>query len=143
METLKFAALSRALSLQGEDLLFKTKFLLNRVNNYWGKSKTLNSLITFDVANDELEIQIPQCKFHCFSETKISFIGNKPISEVCFYTKKNDENVPFVVFHIDTDNIMTIPGREEAPKIDLDYAQNVENHFMDELVEAALKAQLF
>ncbi|EML5901695.1 hypothetical protein RZ024_12105 [Citrobacter freundii] len=142
MEILKFATLSRALGLQGEDILFKKKCLFDRVYNYWSRSKTLNREITFVMENDELEINIPQCDFHCFSKTKIKFIGNQPIAEIAFCIKQKDDIIKFAVFHIDSDNTMTIPSRPEAPSISIDYADNLENHFMDELVKAAVKAQL-
>ncbi|MGO0673256.1 hypothetical protein [Citrobacter werkmanii] len=142
MEKLKFAALSRALGTDGEDLLFKKKCLFDRVFTYWSTSRVLNQNITFELVNDELEIVIPQCAFRCFSETKIKFINNKPICEITFYSNKNEQNTEFVVFHIDKDNVLTIPALGDGPEIDLDYAENVENHFMDELIQAASRANL-
>jgi len=142
METIKFATLSRALGLQGEDILFKKKCLFDRVYNYWSSSKSLNREITFVMENDELEIKIPQCDFHCFSKTRIRFVGKQPIAEIAFCIKEKDEIIKFAVFHIDSDNTMTIPSRPEAPSISIDYADNLENHFMDELVKAAVIAQL-
>lgn len=142
MDTLKFSALSRALGLQAEDLQFKTKCLLDRVCTYWSSSKTLNRQISFAMENDELEINIPQCGFHCFSKTLIRFRDNSPISELTFYIIRNDERFSFAVFHINNDNEMTIPDRPETPVISIDYDERLENHFMDELVKSALKAQL-
>jgi len=142
MEKLKFAALSRMLGNEGEDLLFKKKCLFERVFNYWSKSRALNSQITFEFTNNELEIVIPQCAFRCFSESKIKFINNKPICEITFYANKNEQNTVFVVFQIDKDNVLTVPDLKDGPKIDLDYAQNTENYFMDELIQAASRANL-
>lgn len=142
MEKLKFAALSRMLGNEGEDLLFKKKCLFDRVFNYWSSSRALNSQITFEFTNDELEIAIPQCAFRCFSESKIKFINNKPICEITFYSNKNEQNTVFVVFHIDKDNVLTIPDLIDGPEIDIDYAQNTENYFMDELIQAASRANL-
>lgn len=142
MEKLKFAALSRALGTDGEDLLFKAKCLFDRVFTYWSTSRVLNQNITFELANDELEIVIPQCAFRCFSETKIKFVNNKPICEITFYSNKKEQNTVFVAFHIDKDNVLTIPNLDDGPEIDLDYAQNIENHFMDELIQAASRANI-
>ncbi|HHA1388830.1 TPA: hypothetical protein ACOEBK_000691 [Enterobacter ludwigii] len=142
MEKLKFATLSRALGLEGEDLLFKTKCLFDRVYQYWSSSRVLNQQITFGFSNNELEITIPQCAFRCFSESKIRFINNKPICEITFYSNKDEKNKAFVVFHLDNDNVLTIPALDDGPEIDIDYAKEVENHFMDELVQAASRANL-
>lgn len=142
MEKLKFAALSRMLGNEGEDLLFKKKCLFDRVFNYWSSSRALNSQITFEFTNDELEIVIPQCSFRCFSESRIKFINDKPICEITFYSNKNEQNTAFVVFNLDKDNVLTIPDLNDGPEIDLDYAKEVENHFMDELVQAASRANL-
>ncbi|MBJ6568667.1 hypothetical protein JGT17_17500 [Enterobacter hormaechei] len=142
METIKFATLSRALGSQGEDLLFKKKCLFDRVCNYWSSSKSLNREITFVMENDELEIKIPQCDFHCSSKTRIRFVGMQPIAEIAFCIKEKEEIIKFAVFHIDNDNTLTIPSRPEAPSISIDYADNLENHFMDELIKAAVIAEL-
>lgn len=142
MEKLKFATLSRALGLEGEDLLFKTKCLFDRVFNYWSGSRILNEKITFEFVNNELEIAIPQCAFRCFSESKIRFINNKPICEITFFSNKDEQNTAFVTFHLDKDNVLTIPALTDGPEIDLDYARDVENHFMDELIQAASRAKL-
>ncbi|EKK5413016.1 MULTISPECIES: hypothetical protein [Enterobacter] len=142
MDALKFSTLSRMLSQHGEDLQFKADNLFERVYNYWNKSQTLNSKIKFSKTADGLEIVIPQCDFHCYGESRIRFYDSKPVNEITFFTKGNDKKLPFVVFRINQDNELSVPGNAEAPIVDLDYARSVEEYFMNELIMAASKASL-
>ncbi|WP_312973336.1 hypothetical protein [Atlantibacter sp.] len=142
MDTLKFAALSRALTQHEEILQLRAQCLFDRVYNYWSTSKTVNEKIKFSRTVDGLELVIPQCKFHCFGESRIKFIDSNAINEITFSTKKGGEKEPFVFFYLNKDNELTIPWRMEAPLIDLDYAGSFEEHFMNELTMAALKADL-
>lgn len=142
MDTLKFAALSRALTQYDEILQLRAGGLFDRIHNYWSTSKTVNGQIKFSRTADGLELVIPQCKFHCFGESKIKFIDSNPINAISFSTKIDGEKKPFVVFYLNKDNELTIPGRVDAPLIDLDYAGSFEEHFMNELIMAAFKADL-
>lgn len=142
MDALKFSTLSRMLTQHGEELQFKAENLFERVCNYWSRSQTLNSQIKISKTANVLEIVIPQCDFHCFGETRIKFLGLKPVNEITFFTKENDKKLPFAIFRINQDNELSIPGNTEAPIVVLDFARAVEEYFMNELILAASKASL-
>lgn len=142
MSELTFSRLSNLLSRHGDDLLYQTDLILERVCAYWKKSLTKHSLITFKYENERLEITIPQCKFSCFSETKIVFIEGGILSQVTFFVEKNGKQLPFHNLYVNEDVIINYESPSRSPDVSWEHARNVEEHFMNELIQAASKANL-
>ena len=142
MSELTFSGLSNLLSRNGDDLLYQTNLILECVCAYWNKSRTKHSLIIFKYENEKLAITIPQCKFSCFSETKIVYIEGEILSQVTFFVEKNGKQLPFHNIYVNEDAIVNyeVPGR--SPDVNWTHARNVEEHFMNELIQAASKAKL-
>ncbi|EIK0414770.1 hypothetical protein POU31_13275 [Escherichia coli] len=143
MSELTFAGLSSMLSRHGDDLLYQTNLILETVCNYWGKSHTKHSLTTFKFEKGTLEITIPQCRFSCFSETKLIFNEGEILSQVTFFVEKNGEQQPFHDFFLNTDGVVNYGSPKRSPDVSWDNARNVEEHFMNELIQSASKAGLF
>lgn len=142
MSELTFSGLSNLLSRHGDDLLYQTDLILDRVCTYWNKSRAKHSLITFKYENEKLEITIPQCKFSCFSETKIVFIEDKILSQVTFFVEKNEKQLPFHNLYVNEDVIVNYESPGRSPDVNWSHARNVEEHFMNELIQAASNAKL-
>lgn len=142
MSELTFSELSKLLSRHGDSLLFQTNLILESVGNYWNKSHTKNPLITFIFKNEKLEVTIPQCRFSCFSETKLVFIEGEILSQVTFFVEKNGKLDPFHNLYLNNDTIVNYESPKRPPEVSWSYARNVEEHFMNELIQAASKAGL-
>lgn len=142
MSELTFSGLSNLLSRHGDDLLYQTGLILERVCAYWSKSHTKHSLITFNYENEKLEITIPQCKLSCFSETKIILIEGKILSQVTFFVEENGKQLPFHNLYIDKDATVNYGSPGRSPDVSWEHARNVEEHFMNELIQSASKAKL-
>ncbi|EMR9403214.1 hypothetical protein WKN98_001618 [Escherichia coli] len=142
MSELTFSGLSGLLSKHGDDLLYQTDLILKGVCDYWDKSRTKHSLITFKYENENLEITIPHCKFSCFSETKIIFNEGKTLSQVTFFVEKNGKQLPFHNLYVNEDAIVNYESPGRLPDVNWAHARNVEEYFMNELIQAASKAKL-
>ncbi|WP_312731497.1 hypothetical protein [Atlantibacter hermannii] len=142
MKELTFSGLSNLLSRHGDDLLYQTDLILQRVCDYWNKSHIKHSLITFKYENEKLEITIPQCKFSCFSETKIVFIEGEILSQVTFFVEKDGKHLPFHNLFVNEDIFVNYESPGRPPDVSWEHARNVEEHFMNELIQAASKAKL-
>ncbi|KLQ48434.1 hypothetical protein ABF70_16520 [Enterobacter hormaechei subsp. steigerwaltii] len=130
------------LSRHGDDLLYQTNLILETVCNYWSKSHTKHSLTTFKFENGTLEVTIPQCRFSCFSETKLVFIENEILSQVTFFVEKNGKQQSFHIFYLNNDGIVNFGSPKRPPDVSWNHARNVEEHFMNELIQSASKACL-
>lgn len=142
MSELTFVELSRLLSHYGDDLLYQTNLILERVSDYWNKAHTKHSLITFEFKNDKLGVTIPQCRFACFSETKLVFIEGEILSQVTFFVERDGKQQPFHNLYINDGAIINFESPKRPPEVSWEHARHVEEYFMNELIQAASKAKL-
>ncbi|MFX0565574.1 hypothetical protein ACNF5A_002364 [Kosakonia cowanii] len=142
MSDITFSGLSVMLSRHGDDLLYQTDLILKTVCNYWSKSRTKDSHTTFKFENGIFELTIPQCRFSCLSETKIVFIEGEIISKVTFFVEKDGEPHPFHNVYLNNEGIVNYGSPKRPPDVSWNFARNVEEHFMNELIQAACEANL-
>jgi len=89
-----------------------------------------------------MEFTIPQCKFSCFSDTKLVLIEGEILSQVTFFVDKNGDKVPFHIFYLNTNLVVNYETPKRAPDVYWNLARHVEEHFMNELLQSASKAGL-
>ncbi|HDR2843234.1 hypothetical protein ACR9GE_19555 [Enterobacter ludwigii] len=142
MSSLTFIGLSQLLSKKGELLQQNTHGLLERVNAAWNSKRDLNKQITIELNDGELEVSIPQLRFKCFTESKLSLHEGSLIGVITFYTSRDGKNEEFHKVFLDWDNCMHFGAPDSTPAIDTDYAENVEYHFMNALIESASRNNL-
>lgn len=142
MSSLTFIGLSQLLSKKGELLQQNTHSLLERVNSAWNNKRDLNKQISIELNDGELEVSIPQLRFKCFTESKLSLHEGSLVGVITFYTSRDEKKQEFHKVYLDWDNCMHFGTPESTPSIDTDYAENVEYHFMNALIESASQNHL-
>ncbi|HHT0346376.1 TPA: hypothetical protein ACTW75_001073 [Klebsiella pneumoniae] len=142
MSSLTFIGLSQLLSKKGELLQQNTHDLLERVNAVWNNKRDLNKQIYIELKNGELEVSIPLLRFKCFTESKLSIYEGSLIGVIIFYTHRDGKNQEFHKVFLDWDNCMHFGSPDSTPSIDTDYAENLEFHFMNALIESASRNNL-
>lgn len=142
MSKLTFSGVSSLLSKHGDDLQYQTKWMLERVSNYWTKSRTKNSQIDVELRESELYVSIPQCRFECTSESRLIFKNNAILSEVTFFVQDNDAKSAFHKLYVNQDLNVNFGTPTRDPVVDLEYSINFEENFMNELIQAASEADL-
>ncbi|MEH3196669.1 hypothetical protein [Klebsiella variicola] len=142
MSSLTFIGLSQLLSKKGELLQQNTHDLLERVNAVWNNKRDLNKQIYIELKNGELEVSIPLLRFKCFTESKLSIYEGSLIGVITFYTHRDWKNQEFHKVFLDWDNCMHFGSPDSTPSIDTDYAENLEFHFMNALIESASRNNL-
>ncbi|MDT3606015.1 hypothetical protein [Cronobacter dublinensis] len=140
MSQLTFSGVSNLLSKHAENLQYQTKWMLERICNYWSNSRSKNSLIVVELREEELYLSIPQSRFECFSESRITFKDNKILSEVTFFVQHNDTKTAFHRVYVNADLIVNFCSYTREPDVDLEYANHFEEFFMNELIQAATQA---
>lgn len=142
MSSLTFIGLSQLLSNKGELLQQNTHSLLERVSSAWNNKRDLNKQISIELNDGELEVSIPQLRFKCFTESKLSLHEGSLVGVITFYTSRDEKKQEFHKVYLDWDNCMHFGTPESTPSIDTDYAENVEYHFMNALIESASQNHL-
>lgn len=142
MSSLTFIGLSQLLSKKGELLQQNTHGLLDRVHAAWNNKRDLNKQISIELKDGELEVSIPQLRFKCFTESKLSLHEGSLIGVITFYTSRDGKNLEFHKVFLDWDNCMHFGEPDSTPSIDTDYAANVEYHFMNALIDSASRNNL-
>lgn len=142
MSSLTFIGLSQLLSKKGDLLQQNTHSLLERVNSAWNNKRDLNKQISIELNDGELEVSIPQLRFKCFTESKLSLHEGSLVGVITFYTSRDEKKQEFHKVYLDWDNCMHFGTPESTPSIDTDYAENVEYHFMNALIESASQNHL-
>lgn len=142
MSPLTFSGVSNLLSKYGDDLQYHTKWMLDRVSNYWSKSRTKNSLIVVELREEELYVSIPQCRLECVSESRLIFKNNTILSEVSFFIQDNDTKTVFHKVYLNQDSIVHFGSPTREREVDLELADRFEEIFMNELIHAASEAEL-
>lgn len=142
MSSLTFIGLSQLLSKKGELLQQNTHSLLERVNSAWNNKRDLNKQISIELNDGELEVSIPQLRFKCCTESKLSLHEGSLVGVITFYTSRDEKKQEFHKVYLDWDNCMHFGTPESTPSIDTDYAENVEYHFMNALIESASQNHL-
>ncbi|KWZ91859.1 MULTISPECIES: hypothetical protein [Citrobacter] len=142
MSSLTFIGLSQLLSKKGELLQQNTHSLLERVSSAWNNKRDLNKQISIELNDGELEVSIPQLRFKCFTESKLSLHEGSLVGVITFYTSRDEKKQEFHKVYLDWDNCMHFGTPESTPSIDTDYAENVEYHFMNALIESASQNHL-
>lgn len=142
MSSLTFVGLSQLLSRKGELLQQNTHGLLDRVNTAWNNKRDLNKQISIELNGGELAVSIPQLRFKCFTESKLSLHDGSLIGVITFYTSRDGKNQEFHRVFLDLDNCMHFGAPDSTTSIDTDYAEDVEYHFMNALIESALRNKL-
>lgn len=142
MSSLTFIGLSQLLSKKGELLQQNTHDLLERVNAVWNNKRDLNKQIYIELKDGELEVSIPLLRFKCFTESKLSIYQGSLIGVITFYTHRDGKNQEFHKVFLDWDNCMHFGSPDSTPSIDTDYAENLEFHFMNALIESASRNNL-
>ncbi len=142
MSTLTFVGLSQLLSKQGERLQQNTFELLESIATSLSNKRGLNPQISINMNDQELEVSIPQLRFKCFSESKLSLHEGSLIGVITFFTLHEGKNKEFHKVFLNWDNGMSFMTPDSMPSIDTDYAENLEYLFMNALTESAAKAGL-
>ncbi len=142
MSALTFVGLSQLLSKKGELLQQNTIELLERIAITWGNKRDLNPQISVTMKDHVLEISIPQLRFKCFSESRLSLHEGTLIGVITFFTLLEGKNKEFHKVFLNWENCMSFMTPDSKPSIDTDYAENVEYLFMNALIESAMKAGL-
>lgn len=142
MSSLTFVGLSQLLSRKGELLQQNTHGLLDRINTAWNNKRDLNKQISIELNDGELEVSIPQLRFKCFTESKLSLHDGSLIGVITFFTLQDGKNIEFHKVFLDWDNCMRFGAPDSTTSIDTDYADNVEYHFMNALIESACQHKL-
>ena len=142
MSLLTFIGLSQLLSRKGELLQQNTNDLLERVNTAWNNKRDLNKQISIELNDGELEVSIPQLRFKCFTESKLSLHEGSLIGVITFYTSRDGKKQEFHKIFLDWNNCMHFGALDSTAPIDIDYTEDVEYLFMNALIDSAYRNNL-
>lgn len=142
MSSLNFLGLSQLLSKKGDLLQQNTSGLLERISTAWNNKRDLNQQISISLNEGEFELSIPQFRFKCFTQSKLALHEVSLMGVITFFTLQDGKNIEFHKVFLDWDKGMRFGSPDSTPSIDTDYADNVEYHFMNALIESACRHKL-
>lgn len=143
MNNLTFAKLLNKLNSDYDALENNTAVLFARVVQWFNGHNVRRGNYKLEVKDGELSFSLPQCKFNCFSETRIRFFDGVPTCESIFYTVKDDKKVAFHTTYMTKDCCIVFDDIVSGEVIDSE-EEGTSSYvtFMDKLIQSAINAEL-